>query len=233
MTRFLRFPSIPHLAWLGGGDVPRDDKLLSSAEAQLLLAGKVVVEEKLDGANLGVSLDTDNRLRVQNRGQYLVEPYAGQFSRLPGWLAQHNIGIRKVLTPDIILFGEWCAARHSLYYSALPDLYLLFDVYDFSVRRFWSTVRRNFLAKKAGLVTVPQIACDHTSVAALKRIVLNTPSLYRAGQSLEGVVVRRETAEWCDVRAKLVNPNFTQDINTHWRKRITEWNSVDYSFPHT
>ena len=36
--------------------------------------GDVVVEEKLDGANLGLSLAADNTLRAQNRGQYLAEP---------------------------------------------------------------------------------------------------------------------------------------------------------------
>ncbi|HMU87893.1 MAG TPA: RNA ligase family protein, partial [Agitococcus sp.] len=87
MSDFFRFPHTPHLAWLAVG-TPRDDKVLSSQEVAALLAGDVVVEEKLDGANLGISLDTKGQLRSQNRGQYLSEPHAGQFSRLPAWLAQ-------------------------------------------------------------------------------------------------------------------------------------------------
>ena len=82
MTDFFRFPHTPHLAWLGP-DTPRDDKVLAPAEAQALLADEVVVEEKLDGANLGLSLAPDGGLCAQNRGQYLYEPHAGQFSRLP------------------------------------------------------------------------------------------------------------------------------------------------------
>ena len=62
MTDFFRFPHTPHLAWLGEG-TPRDDKVLSSHEAAALLAGEVVVEEKLDGANVGLSLDPDGGLR--------------------------------------------------------------------------------------------------------------------------------------------------------------------------
>ncbi|WP_257945770.1 RNA ligase family protein, partial [Pseudomonas plecoglossicida] len=54
------------------------------------------------------------------------------------------------------LFGEWCAARHSLDYGTLPDWFLLFDVYDRSTGRFWSTVRRDALAAEAGLATVPR-----------------------------------------------------------------------------
>lgn len=67
MTDFFRFPHTPHLAWIGT-DAPRDDKVLDLAEATSLLAGYVLVEEKLDGANLGLSLANDGRLRVQNRG---------------------------------------------------------------------------------------------------------------------------------------------------------------------
>jgi hypothetical protein len=55
-----------------------------------------------------------------------------------------------------------------------------------------------------------------------------TPSHYRTG-ALEGVVIRRESADWCETRAKLVLPDFTQAIDTHWRKRAIEWNRIDYS----
>src|SRR5690606_32433425 len=126
---FFRFPHTPHIAWLGTC-APRDDKVLSPDEVDELLSVEVVVEEKLDGANLGLSLTPAGVLRAQNRGQYLVEPHAGQFSRVPAWLAQHGEQLHAVLDPDLILFGEWCAARHSLDYAALPDWFLLFDVYD-------------------------------------------------------------------------------------------------------
>ena len=65
---FFRFPHTPHLAWLGEG-VPRDDKVLSPPEVAVLLGADVVVEEKLDGANLGISLSPEGEVRAQNRGQ--------------------------------------------------------------------------------------------------------------------------------------------------------------------
>ena len=226
---FFRFPSTPHLAWLAKDGMPRDDKVLSPAEAQALLSGNVVVEEKLDGANLGLSLSPDGALRAQNRGQYLSDPHTGQFARLPAWLTQHEPGLRTVLRPELMLFGEWCAARHSLGYDALPDWFLLFDVYDRSIGRFWSTSRRNALAAEAGLSTVPLVSSGLTTLAALKQLLVDTPSRYRAGLPLEGVVVRRESGEWCEARAKLVRPDFTQAIDTHWRKRTIDWNRVDWT----
>jgi ATP-dependent RNA circularization protein (DNA/RNA ligase family) len=224
---FFRFPHTPHLAWLGQ-DAPRDDKVLSPAEARALLAADVVVEEKLDGANLGFSVSIDGSLRIQNRGQYLFEPHAGQFARLPAWLAQHGDALHSVLTPGLIVFGEWCAARHSLDYSALPDWLLVFDVFDRLENRFWCSSHRNALAASAGLVTVPQIAHGRYTAVSLKALVATRSSHYRPGP-LEGVIIRRESAQWCESRAKLVRADFTQAIETHWRKRAIEWNRVDFS----
>lgn len=227
MTEFFRFPHTHHLTWLGT-DAPRDDKVLDPTEARALLAGSVLLEEKLDGANLGISLADDGQLRAQNRGQYLQEARAGQFSRLPAWLAQHGEAIRTVLHPELLLFGEWCAARHSLDYTALPDWFLLFDVYDRGAGKFWCSVRRNALAEQAGLKLVPQVFYGKTSVKALIEHVQNTPSHYRNGP-LEGLVIRRESADWCEARAKIVRADFTQAIEQHWRKRAIEWNRVDYN----
>lgn len=227
MSEFFRFPHTSHLAWLGEGE-PRDDKVLSLADAKTLLAGEVIVEEKLDGANLGFSLSPDGGLLAQNRGQYLAEPHAGQFARLPAWLSLHGDALLNALKPNLMLFGEWCAARHSLDYSALPDWFLLFDVYDRAAAGFWSAARRNALARVVGLATVPRLFHGHTSLIDLKALVRSAKSGYRDGP-LEGIVVRRESAEWCEVRAKLVRPDFTQAIDNHWRKRAIAWNRVDVS----
>ena len=224
MTAFFRFPHTPHLVWLGQGQ-PRDDKVLTFAEARALLAGRVVVEEKLDGANLGYSLAPDGTLRVQHRGQYLVEPYTGQFSRLGSWLTIHAEMLTSALSQNLMLFGEWCAARHSLNYDRLPDWLLMFDVYDRRQRLFWSSPRRNALALDLGLSCVPQVAHGRMSLSRLKELLAIEPSRYRQGP-LEGLVVRRESMEWCESRAKLVRVDFAQAIDTHWRKRSIEWNRM-------
>ncbi len=125
MTPFYRFPHTPHIKWLGKGE-PRDDKLLTPEEAAELLSEEVILEEKIDGANTGFSLDEGGNIRAQNRGSYLEKPYRGQFSRLSGWLGEFGYTIAPRLTPPLIAFGEWCAARHSLDYDSLPDYFFLY-----------------------------------------------------------------------------------------------------------
>jgi len=225
---FFRFPHTPHIAWLAKGE-PRDDKVLSPAEVQSLLAHVVVVEEKLDGANLGFSLDARGQVQAQNRGQYLQPPFAGQFARLPDWLAHAGdrveLALLDLMATPVILFGEWCAARHSLGYDRLPDWFILFDVYDKIQGRFWSVQRRNALAETYGFATVPRLYEGLATLDQLKALLKETLSCYRSG-SLEGVVIRHDSADWCEARAKLVRPDFTQAIEEHWSRRRVEWNRL-------
>ena len=136
--------------WLGDG-VPRGDKLLSPQEAEELLSHVVVVEEKVDGANIGISLSAGDELRVQNRGAFLAwDSLHPQFKPLPRWLQAHRLALTDALGSNLILFGEWCYARHSIHYTRLPDWFLAFDVYDRSVGKFWSADRRDAFVRTTG-----------------------------------------------------------------------------------
>jgi RNA ligase len=171
-------------------------------------------------------------LRVQNRGQYLHPPYAGQFARLPDWLALHGDNLCGVLAQHddagLMLFGEWCAARHSLDYGYLPDWFLLFDVYDRRQGRFWSASRRTELAVQLGLATVPQLSRGCCTLQQFTDLLSSQHSQFRSG-TLEGVVIRHDSADWCEARAKLVRPDFTQAIVEHWSRRRVEWNRLDWT----
>lgn len=223
MKELFRFPHTPHLTWLGDGE-PRDDKVLLPEEAHKLLASDTVVEEKLDGANLGFSVSPDGKLLIQNRSHYLVAPYTGQFGRLRSWMPMHEEELTKALGSNLIAFGEWCAARHSLSYDRLPDWWLLFDVYDRSQRRFWSTARRNQWASALGISTVPTLDRGKLSLSSLKQVLQGGSAF--STSPLEGVVVRSEDDAWLNARAKLVRADFTQHIESHWRTRSLEWNRL-------
>jgi ATP-dependent RNA circularization protein (DNA/RNA ligase family) len=229
MNQFMRFPHIPHLAWLSEGS-PRDDKVLSSQEVHELLSREVVIEEKVDGANLGISFDNNGELSVQNRGQYLSKPFQGQFRELSTWIAPHTESLFDALGNDYILFGEWCAARHSIPYDRLPDWFLAFDVYDKRAGLFFSTSRRGTLIRQVGLSSVPILFKKHTTLDELFSSINTLKSAYRSG-SLEGIIIRSETDEWLNARAKLVLQDFTGGIREHWSSRALEWNRLERHAP--
>ena len=102
---------------------------------------------------------------------------------------------------------------------------MLFDVYDRQEKRFWSTDRRNAWAAEMGFNTVPRLYAGEVTLDQLREWVHAHDSQFRQG-NLEGIVVRRENADWLDNRAKLVRADFTQTIDAHWRSRALEWNRV-------
>lgn len=67
LMEFLKFPRTPHLFVVSGLDI-RDDKVLPEPEYQLFLNNNIIIEEKVDGANVGISLSKKGDLLIQNRG---------------------------------------------------------------------------------------------------------------------------------------------------------------------
>ena len=57
-----KFPSTPHLA-LMADKAARDDKVLKLEAREEFLQHELIVEEKVDGANLGISFDEGGELR--------------------------------------------------------------------------------------------------------------------------------------------------------------------------
>jgi ATP-dependent RNA circularization protein (DNA/RNA ligase family) len=224
MRTFYRFPQTPHIAWLGSTPL-RGDKVLSRDTIEQLLSKEIIVEEKVDGANIGLSLDGQETIQVQNRGDYVRAPYIGQFKHLPLWIKDHSYTLLQYLTPDMIIFGEWCAARHNLEYTDLPDYFLLFDIYDRESDRFWSADRRNRWAARAGLHTVPRISYGHFSLTDLLMMLRNVTSRYRNGPA-EGLVIRKDVGSWNIGRGKLVQQEFTQTMTDHWTSQSIQWNRL-------
>ncbi len=223
MTEFFRFPHTPHLAWLGAGR-PRDDKVLDAHDVRELLSGEVLVEEKVDGAILGFSLDEHGEIRAQNRGHYLdLDAPEGQWKPLKRWLSTRRHSFAELLSPELMLFGEWCYAVHSIRYTALPDWFLAFDVYDRDKAEFWSVERRNALAARLEIATVPPLGVGRFDVAGLCRLL--DKSALTEGPA-EGLYIRREAEGRLLSRAKLVRAEFTQAIDEHWSKRGLEANQL-------
>ncbi|MEX0670402.1 MAG: RNA ligase family protein [Pirellulales bacterium] len=215
MTAFFRFPHTPHLAWLGKGQ-PRDDKVLAPHEVAALLANDVVIEEKIDGANVGLSLSSDGEIVAQNRGGYLTRTHAHeQFRPLWPWLDRHRDSLFDALDENLVLFGEWCYACHSVPYDRLPDWFLCFDAYDRHVGKFWSVQRRNDLLSRIGLEPTPEVSRGRFSLGQLESLIGRS----RVGNGdMEGLIVRAETDGWVTARGKLVAERFTQQIDEHWSR---------------
>jgi len=116
------------------------------------LAGKhLVVEEKLDGANSGISFSDDGGLLLQSRGHYLRGgPRERHFDLLKQWTACHSESLARVLGTRFVMYGEWLWAKHTIYYDALPHYFMEFDILDTETNAFLGTHERRALIAAGG-----------------------------------------------------------------------------------
>lgn len=210
-----KFPVTPHLAILGK-TIIRDDKVMSRQERAEFLSHELVVEEKVDGANLGISFDDSGIVKCQNRGAYLESPFMGQWKKLPAWLSSRVDLFLDVLNDQYILFGEWLYAQHSVYYDQLPDWFLGFDIFDKHERKFFSSQKRDSMFQRLGICQAPFMARGHFSLHALNALLSESRV---SAEPSEGLYLRYDDGDWIGQRAKLVRPKFVQSIEKHWTCR--------------
>jgi ATP-dependent RNA circularization protein (DNA/RNA ligase family) len=219
---FFKFPHTPHLLWLGKTPC-RDDKVLSTEEALAFVKGEVTIEEKVDGTNIGFSIDDDGVLRVQNRGNFLARGGHAQYQPLWPWIEARRFALAESLRPGLMLFGEWCFARHSIPYNRLPDWFLGFDIFERAANRFWSSDRRDRWLNDLGLASIPRLARARVSIEQLLFLIGSS----QLGKGpMEGIYLRREKGDWLDQRAKIVSAEFVEGIDKHWSEGPLEKNAL-------
>lgn len=221
---FYKFPSTPHIKFTSNNSI-RKEKLVTNAELDFLLNNNVVVEEKIDGANLGISFDFTGNILLQNRGAYLSSPFKGQWSKLSSWLIMNEDNLLKILLDKYILFGEWCYAKHSIYYDQLPDWFIAFDIYDKENDYYLSTELRNKFIQDLNMFIPPKLHYGKIDIADLDQYIKQ--SKYGHEQS-EGIYLRCDASDKLLVRAKYVKSNFIQETDEHWSKKKLISNKIIY-----
>ncbi len=106
---------------------------LGHEEVEGLLDGEVVVQEKMDGANLTVQSDGEGGLLVASRNRVIAkgEEVLDGFGGAVDWVLGHD-GIKGFLRhhPHLVLRGEW-SRRHSISYAKEhANKFWVFDVQD-------------------------------------------------------------------------------------------------------
>lgn len=233
----LRYPRTVHLAGsrLQDGDSGHDQTPLAA------LAGcHVVIEEKLDGANAGLSFSGGGDLLLQSRGHYLTGGYGErQFALFKRFAAAHESRLLERLEDRYVLYGEWLYAKHSIWYDRLPHWFQEFDIFDRQAGVFLSTARRQALLAGSPVMSVPVLYEGPMPTRADLLWALVRPSLAKSDgwrqafeaavhqqrlplplcwqqtdrhDESEGLYLKVEDQEQVRARYKLVRPSFTQTL---------------------
>jgi hypothetical protein len=236
MEPLYKYPRTRHVE--GSGLQPGDDP--QAAPFAELAGHHLVVEEKMDGANCGLSFDTGGRLRLQSRGHYLAGgPRERQFEWLKSWAARYAADLWALLGDRYVLYGEWLYGKHSIFYTDLPHYLLEFDIYDMHEDVFLATEQRRNLLRAAPYIASVRVihAGQVASLAALQELVGPSPFIApdhreqlaaaataqqldaarmlretEPGGLIEGLYIKVEADSIVNGRYKYVRPGFLQTV---------------------
>jgi len=188
-------------------------RVLSKEQVKLLLAGEVDIEEKIDGANVGI-IRHKKGFSLQKRGSLVGQSEHEQFQYFYSWAYHHNYDKLMRIPMNYLLYAELCYAVHTIFYNKLPDYVLVFDVM-YTKTGGWMTSRdRREFCKDYGFATVPLIARGYFNLTDLHKLI---PKESAFGDMAEGIVVKRyRSGEY--LRGKIVKPEFIKEIeeSDHW-----------------
>ncbi len=242
----LKYPRTPHIE---GSRFQPGDEDLSSFKLSELAGQFLVVEEKLDGANSGISFTPDGKLLLQSRGHILTGGYRERhFNLLKTWATTHQSALWDILGSRYIAYGEWMYAKHTVFYDNLPHYFHEFDVYDRQQQQFLCTRRRHEMFSGSPVVSVPVLwTGEDPSLTDLKKLAGH--SLYKTrswknglseaastaglapeqvisetdlSSEMEGLYIKAETDDIVASRYKFVRASFltsVTDSGSHWIDR--------------
>ena len=241
-----KYPRTRHIE--GSRRQPGDEDL-DAVPFSAIKGRHLVVEEKLDGANAGISFDHDGALKLQSRGHFLTGgPRERQFGQFKAWAAGARPALWERLGTRYVLYGEWLYAKHTVFYDALPHYFCEFDVLDRETGKFLSTPARKSLLEGAPVVPVPVLHSGPlASLAELTKLMggstCRTPqwrevlaqTAIEAGldpdhvaaetdrdDEMEGLYIKVEQDGETVDRYKWVRPSFLTailDSGSHWASR--------------
>lgn len=224
---FTKYPRTPHLFGSRGTE---DDKHLGQEESLDFLAdASLLVEEKLDGTNVGIHFTSVGRMVLQCRGHEITTGMHAQYDLFKQWTMGKRPMLEAMLEDRLLLFGEWLYARHSLHYRGLPHYFLEFDIYDKQRSVFLDLASRLEILEGTGIVTVPVVHRGPATAEQLPQLI--GPSRYdsafenpRTGETdnlMEGLYLRTEIEGRVSGRAKYVRPEFVEKVkqSEHWQRQ--------------
>jgi hypothetical protein len=222
---FIKYPRTPHLFGSKGTD---DDKHLGRRESEALIAdASLIVEEKIDGTNVGIHFRVDGRMVLQCRGHEITEGMHPQYDLFKQWTSMKRPVLEAMLGNQFILYGEWLYAKHSVHYRKLPHYFFEFDIYDKGAGQFLDLAARLQMLEGTGFQTVPVVHRGPVAPDELALLIgrsafesaFENPTTGQTDGLMEGLYVRTEANGYVTRRAKLVRPEFVEKVkqSEHWQ----------------
>jgi len=213
---FIKYPRTPHL--FGSKGTVDDQHLGRNDSAAFIADPSLIVEEKLDGTNVGVHFTPRGRMALQCRGHEMTEGMHPQYDLYKQWTSVKRAVLETMLGSRFVLYGEWLHAKHSVHYRALPHYFFEFDIFDKTTAQFLDLATRLRMLDGTGLHSVPVLHRGPATANELRAAIgpsafdsaFENPVTGRTDNLMEGLYLRTEAAGHVSGRAKLVRPEFVE-----------------------
>lgn len=195
---------------------------LTSSELKQLFSGKVIIEEKLDGANTGI-IRHKRGFHLQKRGSLVGTSEHHQFQFFHAWA--NNLSYNKIMNIPVgyIVYGELLRCIHTIYYDNLPDWFIVFDVWD--GHKYFNRQEKEQFCNEFGFALVPLIAEGYFSINEIKQLV---PVKSQFGPIAEGIVVKKYHKNHKNfMKGKWIHPQFYEKMDEkHWSTLPVKFNKL-------
>lgn len=215
------FPRIPHLLPPTYRGI--DDIVLQEEAVAHVLENKLIVEEKLDGANCGMTY-VDKVGVIRNRKHILSKNYfrgkhtpaKDQFLSAWGWQSANREKFEllyKLAKERMGVYGEWCLAIHGVIYNNLPSAFIAYALYSPERYQFIPAGEARDLLSLSGFNLSPLLFKGKANLEQLKTMAEGRSRF--STRPCEGIVIKVIDS---DKQYKLIRANYQQ--NAAWDDKI-------------
>lgn len=224
--RLPSFPKTPHLP--NATNMDEDDIVAQEVHME----ESIVVEEKIDGASVGISIDDEGNPIIRNRDHILNKGYIKkntvakkQFRPIWNWFYDHRKKLEVILKEGpFSIYGEWMWVQHGIHYTRLPNWLIPYDIYNYEAKQFLSPVKSRHLLKDAGFY-VPQLLYEGEAISQQKIKELIGKAEWSDGL-MEGVYIKVHSEGWITHRYKMVREDFER--GSLWDNKEIRKNNREY-----
>jgi len=194
---------------------------LSKKEVKRILGAEVTIEEKLDGANVGI-IRHKKGFHLQKRGSLVGQSEHEQFGYFHNWSNNQNYDKIMNIPKGYIVYAELVYIVHHIYYNNLPDYFIVTEVWD--GKKYLNRYKKETFCNNYGFYICPLIAQGHFNIDELFDWM---PSESEFGDRAEGMIVKRYRKNE-HMRGKIVWPNFMKEIDNgeHWVRKPIKINKL-------
>jgi hypothetical protein len=234
----LRSPRTAHLV---GSGIPGSGDGRARLDWSALAGRHVVLEEKIDGSEVSFHFDCDARLLCRERSSEIEIAARGGRQRhldvFKDWLSLNEDRLFDRIGDRYLVYAEWCAFAHRIFYDRLPSYLVECDVQDKHTGEFLSTRRRIDLLRGLEIVHAPVLFEGGASAGLHPRDLVTRSAFCSDGPctstasdgasldlsgEMEGIYGKIEEDGRVVARFKWIRADFVRAIiegGVHWRDR--------------